>query len=539
MAFSKGNVLKGLLRAVVVVLVLAVGLAAAAKFLIVPALVRWQLRDNLAEVWQGEVAVSAVEFSYRGPLRITGLELRDSAGEKWIEVGSVELTLGNWPSASPVLQAARIEGVRVRSHVRDGKVVWPLRLPERRPGKRDLSQYFDISKIEIENISLGIIDASGGGAVWDGLALLVEGGPEKYKISLNGPQAGGSETILSGLLTGSGEKTALSLSMSRGMTRQEMAALLGAFGLCEIREAAGRVALDVRLLGDWQEPDKLAADGTVKLDDWRVVPAVGPSLQGAGLIVEFRQQEACLNNFSASTCRGALTGEVLLQDLFSQRLTYSGHIGASQLDLSELSASFGSNEFHKGTGGAYFSVRGAGLKRDGLRADGAIALRNADLYSPRQMETVLGGLRLRQNMHLFTNLDGAFQIVGHVATIEAVKMTNNVTAVRVAKGGTVDLAEGDFDLHVVTIPVDQLDELARKLPGIEVASRLTDRLICFHVVGNWNRPDDVKVVPAPLESLQPSVLRDLVGAGKRAGEDAAKFLDDLLKLLESGRLPQR
>ncbi|MHC4983294.1 MAG: hypothetical protein ACYTF6_09030 [Planctomycetota bacterium] len=535
MTYNSGKVLRRVFVATLALAGFAAVLGLAAKFWVIPALIRWQIRTNLAQVWRGEVIVGEVEFNFNGPVRIAGLDLCDSAGAKWIEVGPMSFVLGNWPSLSPVLRNAEIDGVRIRAHFRDGHADWPFKPPPPREKELDLSKYLDIQKITVKNISIGGVSDSGGSAVWDGLNLVVDRRSDEYHVAVRRRRedADDEEILRRGLLKGKGEQTSLELEMSRRMAEDEMAAVLGALGLAEVREATGAVKARVTFTGDFQRPRELAGRGSVELRDARVLPAVGPELRDVVVLVKLNGRSAEVSA-SATTCGGTLKAWARAQDLFSNKLSYTGAGGADALELRELSGAFDRPAaFSRGTAAVYAEFDGTGFGREAFRADVSLLLRGADLYSPPLMQSVLTGVELAGSMKLFSDLDGRFALAGDVATIEFVKMSNPINSVLVLRGGKVNLASGAFDVHVVVVPSEHLRDLATLVPGGRLITRLAESLSSFRVWGSWKEPDRVRFAQAVPEALLPAV-RDLLGGLIGAGDGV---MGQFRRLLEQGPLP--
>jgi len=515
-----------LLAAIILLVVLAGALAVAGKFWIVPAVIRRQIRAKLADFWGGQVAVRDVEFNYRGPLRIRGLELLDPSGGKWIAIDSMEIDLRGWPSLSPVLQGMRVDGVRILAHVRGGKADWPLRRPTGERKERDLGKYFDVQAIEIGNIVIGAVHDSGRAVIWDGLKLRVSRRSEKYHISLSQQREGKDEEILTGNLEGKGRDSRLSLAMSRWMARNETAALLQVLTASSITEIEGHLDLEkVEIAGDFGEPETLTAHGTVAFSAGRIVPAGGPEFSDVVIRAELEGHIASAKgaNLSAKTCGGKVTGDVKLQLLGTEALARSGWITADGVHLGELAAYFSDPPvLSRGTMRAKVSFEPG---RSGWGENQMYVetwLTGADLYSPPLVASVLRQVGLGGRMQVYQDLDAGFWLTGQRLTVDYAALRNRLGSVAVHPGGTMDLGTGDFDILVSELAGDPFLGLNRALWGVDL---LTRSLSCWRVRGNWNKPKQVKAELAPGEGL-----RGALDPAQRAARKVADVFKSSLEI---------
>ena len=73
---NKQKWLRRLTKALLATILLLAVLLVAAKYWIIPAVVRWQIRAQLVKYWDGTAELDELEFNYFGPIYLRGLHLR-------------------------------------------------------------------------------------------------------------------------------------------------------------------------------------------------------------------------------------------------------------------------------------------------------------------------------------------------------------------------------------------------------------------------------------------------------------------------------
>jgi len=102
-----------------------------AKPWIIPAVLRWQASSALADYWDGRLEIGEVDFRWSEPIELRNIRLSDARGRMWASVGSVRVTLRNWPSTRPVLTDVEVSSVNLTAYFDAGRLAAPLLTPRR------------------------------------------------------------------------------------------------------------------------------------------------------------------------------------------------------------------------------------------------------------------------------------------------------------------------------------------------------------------------------------------------------------------------
>jgi len=114
-----------------------------------------------------------------------------------------------------------------------------------------------------------------------------------------------------------------------------------------------------------------------------------------------------------------------------------------------------------------------------------------------------------------------FRKTGSVVTIDKGQVANRFWAIRVEPGGIVDVQNKTVDMHVVVIPLGQIEDIVRKLPFAELFGRLKDKLTRLKVKGKWSDPASKLVTKEPLTDVKEATvgfIRDVVDSGGQITE---------------------
>lgn len=175
MAERQRRWLRRLAKGLAVLAATAVVVAAAGKWWIAPAAIRWQIARYLPEYWDGSAEIGGVDFSYTGlvPVAIRGLVLRDRLGRQWLGAETVRFAVPNWPSVRPRLGSLLVAGLKLTAHCAGGRCEPPLK---RIPSEL-WSQYVDLKSLLIRGGRLEVT-ADGQSLVQSsrGDVLLLSGG---------------------------------------------------------------------------------------------------------------------------------------------------------------------------------------------------------------------------------------------------------------------------------------------------------------------------------------------------------------------------
>ena len=537
---------KWTIRIVLILVVVVVGLLVAGQYWIIPGMARSLISNGLGEVWEGDVEVGEVEFSYFGPIRIGGLGLKDAEQRQWLKIGPMTYGLGDWPSAGPKLRTVNVEGVTVRAHMVDGRVVWPIKKPpEKEEEPADFDKYLDIQEIVVDDISLGVMREGAEDIVWPTLKLTVKREGDQYRIDFGPKEAGASGAPkLTGTLDKSGPIDARFL-WDKDFTPSEVGMLVALAGREYVRNASGRLQADVKLKGDAMDPTSVKPDGYVKLTNWSGTPMKGPEVTSLSADVGLEGRTINLKDFRADAAEGRLEakGTVKLKD--GGGFSYSVKGGSTNpFALPKLVNSVtGKDTFDRGAASAAFDLAGDEATP---RPAGTItiAVQDADLYSPALLKQLFKGLGI-QELRTISNADAAMEYRGNIITIQSASVGGGLTNVEIGEGSTVNLTNGKMDLVVVTVPTEKATGLASRVTGIDLVETvpqwLAKELSGFAVAGNYNDPGSITVLPKSLDDIRklaPTIIGNTLKGGEEVGEAGKNVVEGLLKGILEAPAPE-
>lgn len=288
------RIMRGLIALGVVVLVLSV----AGKYWLIPAAVRWQLNVQLSKHWAGEATIDEIEFNYFSPSRLRGLSLRDDAGREWLNVGSMTLTLHNFPGLHPILTHVDARDVVVRGHTIGGRLAWPLKsLPQWRG---NIDQYVKLWHVNVEPITFVLADDRGNAVVWEDIEFDLFGPfpfPSKrpaYRYSLTRKTKDETQTLVCrGVTFVATSESRVDLAVSHRLNARETESLLAIFNLTSVtgedgntptsaaagtpgaKASPGLLNGEVHLEGQASDPNTFAGRGRFRLANIRVKHGFG------------------------------------------------------------------------------------------------------------------------------------------------------------------------------------------------------------------------------------------------------------------------
>jgi len=291
---KRRNWLSRIMRVVIALGVLALAGAVAGKYWLIPAAVRWQLNVHLPEHWAGEATIDEIEFNYFSPSRLGGLSLRDDAGREWLHVGSMTLTLRDFPGLHPILTRVDARDVVVRGHTIGGRLAWPLKSP---PQWRDnIDQYVKLGRVSVKPITVMLADDRGNTVVWEDIEfelfgpVLSKHPRRRYSLTRKKKD---QTLVCRGVTFVATSNSRVDLAVSHRLNAGETESVLAIFNLASAAgedgdTSTGIVAVlpgakaspglldgEVRLEGQASDPNTFAGRGRFRLANIRVQHGFG------------------------------------------------------------------------------------------------------------------------------------------------------------------------------------------------------------------------------------------------------------------------
>jgi hypothetical protein len=246
-------------------------------------------------------------------------------------------------------------------------------------------------------------------------------------------------------------------------------------------------------------------------------------------------------DIKGSLCEGSIAcnGVMVLQEDGADNPTYyQADLTAKNVNFAEfVRVLSGEKRFRSGEMAGRFDLRGEGTDPRDLRGEGAILLRGADLASSgavgeffESLAIDLGGLVGGMD------LGSQFTVSGPLVQIRQARLVNNVSALDVEPGGTVNLESQQVDLHVVVAVLNDVKDLFAGLPIplLNVSATLAHKLSRVHVKGRWSDPPVKLIRKEPIKDIQEStveLLRGAVSGGGKLTGGLLKPFDGLFHVL--------
>jgi len=186
MAQTRRRWLRWLAKAVLVTAAVLAALAAAGKWWIGPAVVRWRINRVLPKYWDGSAEIGPVDLGFFGPTIIEDVILHDRQGRTWLRARKVAVSLGDWPGLNPVVRRLKVYRPELTAHGEGGQ--WrppPLRLPDDGCAGR-----LDLVEARMFHTTLTVVNDGNTAGQWSVPAVLFERNGGLARLTINGADFG-------------------------------------------------------------------------------------------------------------------------------------------------------------------------------------------------------------------------------------------------------------------------------------------------------------------------------------------------------------
>jgi len=522
------------LRKWIIVLVAVVLFALTLQPWVIPAIIRWQASSNLADYWEGQLEIDHIEFSFRGPIRLIGLHLKDRQGRPWTDIASVKFTLRDWPSLHPVLTDIEVEGVNLKTYFEGGRCRPPVLPGPEEPSNID--EYLDIQNITVKNISLTTIDDYGPTGIWGGFHFSLRKDNTVYALVLDRRWSEESTKLnLAGTLQPDWKHFNTMLSFNHGFTRDQSAAVLAALDVPAVRSLKAVLYGDVKLTGSLDDLAGVNGQGEVRLRDGTAYADHGVLGRNLQMLCRLEGRKIDIRRLAADVCDGKFRGSFLTTLPDEGKTQYTGLLIADKIDMLKLTTVIaGKDKASTGILTARYAFRGGAGGLDNLKGKGTVFVDNGVMRRAPCIWQIFS----HQNFDLLSSsdLNASFRNRGAVFTIESAKLANQLTAIEAEPGGTVDVAKRTVDAYVCVVPLKQLRSILN-LPVLDIIGGVTEKLTRLRIRGRWNDPPEKLISKQPVGDIKAATVEFFRGAAKTGGqlnEGVTKTVEDLLKLLNGG-----
>ncbi|MHC4497762.1 MAG: AsmA family protein, partial [Planctomycetota bacterium] len=448
---KKGRLLRLLFEFIGVFALTLLLLALAAKFWLIPAVVRARLLSLLDRVWQGTVHIEHIDVDYSGPFRIKGLTLSDAMGRRWLHIPTARLIQTNWPGFKPVITGIDIDQFKVHIFLPDEGSGFPLKsvAPKNGPPK---GTTLDLRNFSIRDIAITIADPCGQTAILDNLTFSAVRDGSSYNLSLTQTVPKPTEAFyLRGTVDSATSQINLWADVDHTLTEPETVMLFAALSIPLPVVTAGRVDGSLAVACSTKDPNTLKITGAVKLGDWKfkvrddVVATDGAAeLSHDGTRCDFE-------NITAAAYGGQIDGSFYVTLNPGGAPTFGGQFQAHNIEFEQLtSALLGPEKTAKGTLMFKYSFTEDTGDLQNLQGQGQLLLNDAQMYVLPLTANIFHALGLEDlTRSRLSDVHAAFHTTGPEVTLDSAHLANRLLAIQTEPGGTINLQTGNLDLYLI------------------------------------------------------------------------------------------
>ncbi len=505
------------------------------KFYIGPAMVMRQFENFTSVYWDGHVSVEKVNFSLLGNLYLEEVAFFGPAGRQWLWADQIKVDLSDWPGLKPGTSEVKIVGLEVQVYRDKDRVTLPLR----RIGTDTKTRIIKAKKlrnITIEDSLVTLSDSlSGNKILFDELDISVvrksnvQGTPSDiYEFSLSRDVPDDSNTIsVSGTYNLSTSDANLSIQIADAVSMEQAPVIFSFLNIPSFfYRAQGDVNIDAKINGNLRDTESLWPKGIVVLNNgiFKFKDVVARQVS-ASIKLDGRRFD--IDGITAAFFGGRLEGSLFIEKKKSEPAEFAGQFVADGVDMTELTASSAKlQKFSKGKGAARykFGVKAGNLQS--LQAEGIVFLDDADLWSLPIVRYIFDhvGLLGVEPVRM-SDAEASFTMAGPVVTMSRAHISNRLSAIETEPGGIINLQSGDIDVHVVAVPLKDVNRILQRVPVVNLFSNLKDKIIRLRIKGNWSQPPGKLIKKEPLKDIKDGTAQFIANTAKSGGQ----FTDTMVK----------
>jgi hypothetical protein len=466
---------------------------------------------------------------------LKNLTIRDEDNLEWLNLKDADITLKNWPGSRPTVTEIEIDGIDLLAYSDGERICFPVEFPFSKSAKlKGLQQ--KLPKLLIRNISLGIANRQDSKIFCDYLSLQPAEQTGFYEILLTAkklkePQT--SRARIEGIINPTSTEARLSLQMNLNARKPETAVVFAALGLPDVL-AEGKLVANLTIAGNLNEPARLLAKGSVKIDECVLFVKDKILAKDMATTALLEGHSFYLDEIDALVCNGPADASLFIEAKQNNPIVFGGQFFAEKMSFVEWTSIFG-GPGKKATKGSvtinyYFTDIGGDLKD--LNGNGQIFLDNADLSVLPIIPYIfrIMGLHSLDPLNI-SDLECSFNTAGPVIEIKNGHIANPFGAIEAEPGGTINLQTGYIDMYVIAVPLRYLDSLVRQIPLLDIIFNLKDKLIRLYIKGPWSSPPTKLITKTPIEDIKEGTIgffRDIAKNGGQIGQEMLKGLKYLL-----------
>jgi hypothetical protein len=508
-------------------------LAAAGKFFIAPAIVRYVIGVELPRYWDGSMEIDGVSVGFRS-VQLRGVTLKDRGGRVWLRAGSLSASPGMERNLQAGFRDVDLDDVEIRLQFIEGRC---------QPPARNVDELIDrleqVTRIRMLHADGTItLERPGGPSYSVGpLELDIGRANDGHRVVLRRIGRDETQTLrLAGRANWGSSDFDGNVAIHHRITPADGHDLAAILAIPGVDRAAVTLRAELDIAGRWTQPLTWRPTGTASLGDGRLV------LGGVDLLNDLAGEFAVTSDANSVTAvasdlaaklaggRFAASGSLTLRpDGSTDLVSYRGSVTVDRAAIGPVVEAL-SHTLHRGVSGESldglgtlqlrYDVRGDGLALRGLRGRGVVRLQDADLARLPVMPALIRRLRgSAGGVAALGDAEAAVRSVGALVTLRQARIAGPLLAIELDPGGTVNLAEGTVDLFAVGVPLDKLQGVLEQLPVLRILGFLQRSLTRVHVKGNW-LDGEVTVTAAPMpETRLGEETRAFFLSAARAGGD--------------------
>ncbi len=289
-------------------------------------------------------------------------------------------------------------------------------------------------------------------------------------------------------------------------------------------DAAGRVALDCRVDG-LGAAGPLEVHGTGRLSEWTVSTGSVPVAESFNVNARAFGRSVDIGGIHGRLLGGEAFGAFRVDLAPGRPVRTQGSMTVTDLALERLTAALGNPDADI-AGRAEFAYRFAAEAVDlaTVRGAGGLTIRDSRLLGVPVLTVIFDALGVRRASAADTDVWLAFTHAGAAVTLTDGRLATPLVALSPQPGGTVDLATGRVDVHVVAAA---LADIAAYLdfPILDLIVPVASRVTQVHVTGAWDRPESLRVEKEPLKDLGKATVKFFKGVVETGGELTEAFTE--------------
>lgn len=506
-----------------------------AKVWVIPGIISSRIKSGLLNIWRGEVNVEGVVFNYLEPTAVRRVSLEDTNGRMLLQAESIRMKLSKRRWIYSGISELEIERLRCRIDVGDKESFAGI-AGRGRGGTVAGGGLSDLRRATVHN---GTVVLCGGDSRFElgHLELDMNKMAGEYHVVLREGLSGEPRAFLVSGVIDEDLDMLLCGEIDRFFSSNFVRSMLCVFDISQEYGAQGNIAGEMMVSGSLRDVNSLTVKAQGQFSQWGLIRKEAAVAEDVNFRIEIDGRRCEIKDLTGVICGGKLSGWLLGGEIAKADGTYRGDISVNEIDLTQFSSTFEQEwSFAKGRCSGEYAFKFGGQWPDGLKGTGVIFVDNADL----SMIGIVGELFTRIGLSRYdpmgaSDAAASFTTSGAEVFIEDAMVSNRLAALRVERGGRVDLRSGQLDFNVIAVPLKQIDKIVRAIPIVRIFGGLKDKLVRLRVAGHWSQPPGKLITKQPLEDVKEGTvgfLSEVVESGGQITQNMRQRVSGVLKRFE-------